>query len=456
MAFGFESGITSFFVRRQDFFKGINIEGSFSERIQDLKSKIKAKSHHKPTIVILGAGPAGLFRAIQSISNGNPTTVIERRSEDAAGRINTVALTATTIQMLQYCGIYQYLMEKGLIYPPNRSGYICVRLADLELAMKEVLNRLGGSIQYDSKISKIDSQSDKINLNVESLKGVKTLSGIDILVNAEGSRSTTNALLGIGRTEVLPPIPVIAAIFKDNRPKIVGIGSLLSYAGKSVLDVALTIHYHIQFIFKFVISSNFRRQITGALILKTPKQIYVGCGFSDEINNRLLSLKEAVAKKKGAEEEYQAFAKQWINHSICLANLVALIQFFCRGPHLYMGCHRSLESFEVIKIGADRANEYCKSIGKTAVLETGDAGATVDPTTGLGCNTAIQSAVDFLDFIWDYDAKIPQKTLLKDYANRMEDRVEYIHEASKISRSLYRHDSLVPQSMFMAQRGSGS
>jgi len=150
-----------------------------------------------------------------------------------------------------------------------------------------------------------------------------------------------------------------------------------------------------------------------------------------------------------AEENYYSFAKRWIGLSMCYANMVALSQRFFGGPFLYMGCHLSLDNFEVIKIGADRANEYCKSIKKTTVLLAGDASSTVDPTTGLGCNTAIQSAVDFLDFIWDYDAKVPQANLLEDYSSRTNKRVHYIHEKSKLTRSFYRPDALLPDSMFM-------
>lgn len=468
MAFGFELGITSFFEKRQEFFKNINIDGSFQERIKELKAKAQATAHHKPTIVILGAGPAGLLRAIQSISNGNPTILIERRAENAQGRINTVALTTTTISMLQYYGIYQYLTENRLIYPENGSGNIMVRLADLELAMNQVLKEISPTfaIQYNSKVAVIDSQSEKINLIVEDIgtKKTRTIKKIDILVNTEGKNSSTNALLGITRTEVLPSIPVIAAVYEDKRPKICGVNSLLKYVCTSLIYQAQTIYYHVQFLFKFVFSRNFRQQITGSLILKTPKQNYVGCGFSDEINARLESLKESIKEKniilekvketetgqeikklamelEQLEKKYQAFASQGIHFSICHANMVAIMQRFRRGPRRYTASHLSLTKFEIIKIGADHANEYCKNINQTSVLLGGDASATVDPTTGLGCNTAVQSSVDFLDFIWDYDTGSHQKNLLQEYSDRIGKRVDYIHEASKYARSLYRPDT---------------
>jgi len=465
VALGFEHGITTFLERRRDVFGEVNVEGSFGERIKDLQNRMNAQSNHKPVVVISGAGPAGLLRAVQSISNGNPTRVIEKRSEDAVGLMNTVALTKHTIVMLQYCGIYQYLRENKLIYPPNSSGYISVRLADLRDAMKAVSRALGvhAVIQYDSTIIAVDEQSDKIKLVVQSLNETKSTEEVDIFVNAEGSHSTTNGLLGIRRTEVLPHIPVIAAIYRDNRPKIRGICSLLKYVVKSFIYVATTIYHHVIFIFRFLLSKRFRWQFTGALILKTPNQNYVGCGYSDEINKQLLSLEKVVKEKKEAlknaqidpeelkiaEEEYNTFAKRWVNYSICFANLVALTQCFGKGPHLSMGGHLSFDKFTVIHIGADHANEYCKSIKKTAVLLAGDASATVDPTTGLGCNTAIQSSVDFLDFIWDYDAGVDSERLLRNYSSRMQERISYIHDKSREARILFRPDALVPRSMFM-------
>ncbi len=481
MSLGFEAGITSFFERRQALFTGINIDCSFQERMNALKEKVKATGFYKPSVVILGAGPAGLMRAIQSISNGNPTTLIEKRGENALGRINTVALTTTTITMLRYCGIYQYLIENRLIYPDSGRGYIMVRLADLELAMNMVLKEISPNfaIQYDSKVIGIDTQSEKINLIVENTvsKKAKVYRQVDVLVNTEGKNSSTNELLGIKRTEILSSIPVIAAIYEDKRPKIRGIVSLLKYVGRSVAYVAQTIYYHVQFLFKFIFSQTFRKQITGSLVLKTPNQNYVGCGFSDKINTHLETLREAIKQKKtaleqakqaqienekkkllidleGLEKEYRVFASKWIHYSVCHANLVAIMQFFCPGPNLYTSSHLSLTKFELIKIGADYADAYFKKIKQTCVLLAGDASATVDPTTGLGCNTAVQSSVDFLDFIWDYDTGDNPNKLLNEYSDRISKRVDYIHSASRVARSLYRPDAVNLNSMMASVMNS--
>src|ERR1700677_5125260 len=95
------------------------------------------------------------------------------------------------------------------------------------------------------------------------------------------------------------------------------------------------------------------------------------------------------------------------------------------------GIHLSLNDYQLIKIGADRANEYARKMGKSVILLTGDSSATVDPTTGLGCNTAIQSSVDFLDFLWDSNRGIAQDKLINEYEASIKKRIEFIHEKSR-------------------------
>lgn len=479
MSIDFEAGIKNFFERRETFFRNDILDCSFQQRMKVLRDKVSPRSINKPQVVILGAGPAGLLRAIQSISNGNPTTVIERRGEDASRRINTVALTTTTITILRYCGIYQYLIENSLIFPEDGSGFTTVRLADLEIAMHVVLKEICPTfaVQYNSKVIDVVSQSDKITLIVEKTtrNTASVVRNVDVIVNAEGKNSTTNDLLGIKRSKVLPSIPVIAAVYKDKRPKIQGLGSFFRYVGRSIQYLAQTIYYHTKFLFKFVFSKNFRAQITGSLILKTPGQNYVGCGFSDGINSRLETFKQSIGdiKKqvreaenlqrksvlekqlKQVEKEYREYARSWIHDSLCYANLGAVMARFSTGIKFHSGKHLSLSKFEMIYIGADVASEYCRKINQGYFLLAGDASATVDPTTGLGCNTAIQSSVDFLDFIWDYDeGHCKTGKLQKDYEERMAARIKVIHEQSKFVRSLYRPDALMVQTGMAAMMRS--
>ena len=362
--------INAFLARRPAFFQNEGLEGSYLERIARLKERMVAPSAAKPFVVISGAGPAGLMRAIQSISNGNRTIVIEKRTENALGLANTVVLDPEAIRMLKYGGIYQYLIENRLIFPPDRHGFITVRLMDLGNAMKAVVKDLSDEllILYDSKIESVRERFNKIDLVIESNGERSAISAVEIFVNAEGSRSTTNALLQIGRKTVLAKVPVIAAIYKDTRPEIRGIKTFFEYLGKSMYYTAKTISIHVQFIFSIIFFKSFRNEMSGSLILKTPMQTYLGAGFSDEVYEKIQDLQMDIDDKRGllgrapsvaerkrcealvarAEKKYHSYVESRLNFSLCLANMISVLaRVFGRGEGYCppMSWHRSIDSF---------------------------------------------------------------------------------------------------------------
>jgi len=249
-----DQGIEGFIKRNPNYLQETSVAETFKVRIEQLKKQL-SPNNHKPLVVISGAGPAGLLRAIQSIINGNPTQVIEKRSQDNPGRENTVALTETSIKILQHFGIYAYLIENKLIYPPNKGGFICARIKDLEKAMKKVLEELSPQsvITYDSTIVAIDTSTDKIRLSTQSSTEEQlTIADVGIFVNAEGAKSSTNGLLNINRKQVLPPTPAIVAIFRDDRPDITSFSSFFVYIGITLYQLAITIYYHTIFLFQFL------------------------------------------------------------------------------------------------------------------------------------------------------------------------------------------------------------
>jgi hypothetical protein len=436
-------------------YSNIDLSESYIERIKALKNDIRkiVDKDSKPKVVILGGGPAGLLRAIQSIVNGNPTQLIEMRSKEAIGRENTVALTKDTIAILKYCGMYQYLIEKGQIYPPNSEGYICVTLMDLEKAMKTVLTEINGGdiIIFNSQIDKINTQKDKLEIIVKT-KENKTfiIKDIDILVNCEGYSSKTNKLLEIERRQFMENIPALIGFF--NKQKIYNLNPFINCIERKIIAIALTFFYHTLFFLKFIFQKSFRNEIIGALILKTPNQVYVGCSFSDEINklavdlkNNITNLQNDVAKSdelKKAEKEYASFSNYWINLSICASNLRALILkigFHKRGSqeYVYTALNNFVDSFKLINLGADKTDTYYKIFNQAVVLLAGDAAATVDPATGLGCNTALQSSVTFLDFMENYDKKHCMEKCTEQYQKQMDKIVRYILSMSYSKRLDY-------------------
>jgi len=90
----------------------------FQQKIQEMKGSRPPLGglNRELSVVVLGGGPAGLYRAIESIMNNHKTQVIEKRTEDA-GRINVVELYGETIHHLHNYGILQWLIEQHLINP---------------------------------------------------------------------------------------------------------------------------------------------------------------------------------------------------------------------------------------------------------------------------------------------------------------------------------------------------
>jgi hypothetical protein len=411
-------------------------EVSFQDKMTELRQTFTANSvfrDTRPTVVISGAGPAGLIRGIQSLLNGNPTTIIERRSRENPGRDNIVALQPNAVAILQNFGIYQYLLEHGLVYPyaPERRsvGNVAfnVRLGDLEDAMKTVISALTSDpiIQYDSKVLELISLSMSPSmLLVQTGAEEEKILSVDILVVAEGKNSSTNEMLGIERSVMLPPVPAITAIFKDDRPSVDGVFSLLTYIGKTALYIAIDIYYHVLLLFKCIFEGehvfNANRSIAGSVLLQIPAYTYLGGGLSREKSEELMRLVNAVKESKralneaeasgafeqisaltqavrDAEIQKEAFLTYWIHLSFCLANFLNLGAFLYSlgATNLSLSSWKPIDSMDVVEIGADYASHACQRFGASIVLLAGDSLVTADPSTGLGCTSAIESSSDF-------------------------------------------------------------
>jgi hypothetical protein len=459
------------------------LRASFRERMEALKgmrSRVLQQNLNKPSVVICGGGPGGLCRAINALINGNPTTVIEKRAESDNGRENAVALRQESIHFLCYCGIYQYLLEKGSIYP-FKGDSLNVRLKDLEQAMKAVIAELTHEqiIHYDSQLEQIVRHPNaKTDLIVRNNAGRQTrLNAVDLMVVAEGAHGRTNEqLLHNRRIAALPSIPVIAAIFKDDRPSINSIPTFFQYVGKSVAHTATSVYYYAILLFKSLFQGehifNNQRRIAGSLILPTPGQNYLGCGLSKEETETLIkvcnTLKESKAaletaqrqgispnqlvplqqKVERAQKERDAYLNYWTGLSFCFANMLSLFRFIFGGNQWQFSSWLPLDHASIAEIGADKSSAYSGTIERTHYLIAGDTMATVDPTTGLGCNTAIKSTQDFHHFLIGLDRNENIQVLLDDYNRCSESVVSYNHQQSTNMRFLYRPDALLPPREF--------
>lgn len=415
----------------------------------------------KTTVAVLGAGPAGLAAAIGALLEGNPTVIIEKRIEGATGRTNTVALNTETIELLKRGGVYQGMLKDNLIYP-EQDGYCSVRIKDLEASLKKVIASLTDQpvIHYECKVKEIQEGS-QTNLIIEHASGhIATIENPDFVINAEGPKSTTNELLGNRRIEVLPKLPVIAASLKDGR-NIRGVFSFFAAIGKTLYYIAAAIYHYVIYLFRLIFCSESffspKRQVAGALMLKTPGQQYIGLGFTKEKSEKLSALNQAVNEKKAhyektkntkakqeldsAEAELRSFVNFWVNISFCAINAFALLSSLtCKRSPFSYGSWRPLDKFEVTEIGADKAKHTFYQKGNTVFLITGDALATVDPTTGLGCNTALQQAARIRTVISGRDLGENLGELLDGYKELSEVVIRNIHHDSAILRAAYRPD----------------
>lgn len=413
---------------------------TFESTIASLKTDRKlALSKPRPRVVVLGAGPAGLLGAIVAIVNGCTTQIIEKRKEGAKGRENMVALQDKTLCILEKYGIYQSLKEEGLIYPLNREGYVCVQIKDLENAMKRVVKKLDSEVifHYGTQVTEIVQK----NLKADLILREKTVEEVDVIVNAEGCKSSTNDLLKIARVRVLPPIPVITTIFKDNRPRITGLKSGFEYMLKTAGNVATTCYHFTHFAFRALFFgerfSNPSRVISGGALLKTPGCNYLGFGFTKEGSDKVHHL---INQKKN--KELKAFIEKSIGLGFSSANaFAAMRRFYGAAGHFHMALWLPYDHFTITEIGADFSEKCSLRLNDSAFLIMGDALATVEPTTGLGCNLAIESSEVFKDFIEKWSVQ-KLDVLLKAYDKALKKKVVEAHSASISMRTFHRPDAL--------------
>lgn len=404
-------------------------------------------------VFISGAGPAGLIRCIEALKNGCTVRIIEKRGEGAQGRANTVALDEHSIRELDKHGIYQRLLDNGRIYPPNRCGYICVRLGDLEDAMKEAIHEISPEtvIEYGKQIEAID---DKGNITI----GGEIIEAPDIIVNAEGACSNTNVLMNNLRVPVLPNVPVIAAIFEDARPEMDGFANSMMYIAKTIAYFMMGFFYFMVYLFKVLFQGECicfeNRVIAGSLILTTPGQNYLGVGFTREMSEKLRDLQHAVKQapedseeKEAAKKELDSFVHFWSNVAFFYANTVALLfRIFDHETHYENAMWLPFKKYSITEIGADRAEHFSKVLGKrTIYMVAGDAAFTVDPTTGTGCNLALKTVTYFREVLSEWRRQT-SFGLSWEYDDKTKRSMNMAHENSKRHRRAYRPDALeLPQ-----------
>ncbi len=393
-------------------FTSLSGVSTFEDKMDILakEAETKKKQTH---VVVVGAGPAGLVRAIYSLLNGNPTLIIEKRSQNAPARENALLLEkSVVVNVLIELGIYEYLIENQLVHPSAMPLKLIVRICDLEKAMKAVIDRLSPNkdiVVFNAEVQKIEVIENKARLTIhkrDTPTGKITLTP-DLLVIADGAHSSTSRLLGIQRICVAPKICFLAAIFE--KAPLWKIGNIFQQLPSFFRSVRAYYKKEVKGRFVFSVS-----EIKGAAILSTPNQHYVFLLLNKKTKNeffyyynnyknckdrlsRELPFEEQLVFQKelsNAKRKYEKNLKKWIH--------LAFHYGFHRKRIQWMKWKILKQNF-LIESEIDYANYCAGNLGNSVYVLAGDALATSDPTTACGCQAALISSVSFIDLLKEID-----------------------------------------------------
>ena len=83
-----------------------------SSRINYARGLIEEKQKIAMTVLIVGAGPTGLFLGIELLRRGIPCRIIEKNAEPSE-RSRALAIQSRTLEVFDHLGIVEAFLEKG-------------------------------------------------------------------------------------------------------------------------------------------------------------------------------------------------------------------------------------------------------------------------------------------------------------------------------------------------------
>ncbi|MEX1012097.1 MAG: FAD-dependent monooxygenase [Waddliaceae bacterium] len=391
-------------------------------------------------VVISGAGPAGLACALNCLKEGYSVSILEKRKEISPGRAQAVILDSKTVDILEEHNIYRYLLENHLVFP-IRDNRLRVRLTDLEDALKIALKTYYPKveIQYENSIREIEEKDEKIQL---FLNDGTEIDQVDYLINAEGFRSRINEITQNRRETLLDQFPVIVSILKDDRPNIKSVKSFAEYVVKSMRNIACFTYYFSIYLFKALFCNEHflssKRHLSISQTLKTPGQHNVSLGFTKEKHEKFLQLVEEVERGQRPQKDLDSFVRFWTNIALCevtafscLAKIAAL--FGVKEERFSAASYLPFENYNIVQIQSDQLQRPSITFGQSHLLNIGDALATVDPTTGLGCNQAIEHSKLVLKLLG-------RECDLRDYDTESKEIIDTMHKKALELRQFARPD----------------
>jgi len=372
-------------------------ETRYRQHIENLKTlrSVNKRTRINPaySVLIVGAGPTGLIRAVSAMLQGLQTTVLESRPEDAAKRRQIVVIRSqTVIALLEKLGVIDFLLKEDLIFPLGRLQ-LEVSLAGLELAFQAILHNLADDeqslvIHHETVIERIDLKDGLARVTARK-SGQQSLSvSPHLIVIADGRHSPTSALLGISRRDQFHSHTGIIAIFRTD-------GRQLSRTGRMLGDLASKLNY----VFHRHVSRKGANLLAGT-ILQVPGHHYLGLDLARDEELRLrAAIKRAESKQAGGtSQELQRLVRFWARYGFEAIRTQPIgtaphsggrpIDWLPLDPDLAMP----------IAVVSDRADVFAGHVGETFVMIEGDAQFTIHPGSAYGCAKAFLSArlFDFL------------------------------------------------------------
>ncbi|MBW8486460.1 FAD-dependent monooxygenase [Actinomadura parmotrematis] len=172
------------------------------------------------TVLIVGAGPAGLLLAGDLATAGVAVTVLERRT-DVSGLTRAFAVHARTLELLEMRGLARELVDGGARVPAVRAfgrvrvdfsllpGRFPFLLVTPQYRVERLLERralaAGAEIVRGAEVVGAGQDAASVRVRVRGADGAVGTRRADYLVGADGVRSTVREALGL-------PFPGGAAI----------------------------------------------------------------------------------------------------------------------------------------------------------------------------------------------------------------------------------------------------
>ncbi|WP_454194855.1 FAD-dependent monooxygenase [Nocardia sp. Marseille-Q1738] len=189
------------------------------------------------SVVVVGAGPAGLTAAITLADAGVDFVLLDRLAE-GANTSRAAVVHARTLEVLEQLGIADELAATGIVVPrftvrdgkrtlatilfgglPTRYPYTLMTPQDITEAV--LLNRLrqaGGDVHRPYQVSKVIGEADGVTIEYADATGVPGSIRADYVIGADGMHSVVREQAGIGFTGAMYPESFVLADVRMDWP----------------------------------------------------------------------------------------------------------------------------------------------------------------------------------------------------------------------------------------------